>query len=149
MRAIKSGLLGGLSAAPTVEARDSKLDAYSSAREHVHKGVNAEQIDLATNQIAYARLGYTKEVCRSTLGQFARPDEAPDFYHQFRAKPQALGFPCSEAKVSEHIPGRALNFYRHSSFLRRLWSSSLNRDFASSESYPAVFLLFLSKAWIT
>ncbi|MFZ2061336.1 MAG: hypothetical protein WAU82_10030 [Candidatus Binatus sp.] len=135
-----------MSAATTVYAGNSNLNAHSSAREHVHKRVDAEQVDLATNQIAYARLGDSKEVCRRTLGQLARPDETPDFYHQFRAKPQALGLPCSEAKVSEHIPNSTLYLHNRIFLLRRLWSSLIKRDFANSKSYPAVFLLFFSNA---
>jgi len=109
-----------LSAATTVHARNSKLNAHSSARKHVHKGVDTEQVDLATNQIAYARLCDPKEVCRRTLCQFARPDETPDFYHQFRAKPQAFRLPRPEAKVSKHIPDRMLNLHTHTILLRRV-----------------------------
>jgi hypothetical protein len=102
---------GGLCAAPTVDARDSKLNAHSCAREHIDERVEAEQVDLAANEIANPRLGNSKEVCRRTLGQFARPDKARDFHHQLRAKPQALSFFRSEANISEHIPRRLLNLH--------------------------------------
>jgi hypothetical protein len=102
-----------LSAATTVDARDSKLNAHSSAREHVDQRVYAEQVDLATNEIAYPRLGNSKEVCRRTLRQFARPDKTPYFHHQLSAKPQALSLLRSEANISEHIPRRLLKLHRH------------------------------------
>ena len=138
-------LLGGLCAATTAGSSNSKLDAHACSREHVDEHVDAEQIDLATNKIAYPWLGDSKEIRCRALRQFARLNKAPDFHHQLRAKPQALSLPRSKAQVSEHVPGRLLNF--HVSFLaRRLCSRSLNRDLASSKSYLAVFLLFLSNA---
>jgi hypothetical protein len=126
---------------------DSKLYAHSCSRQHVHQRVDAEEVDLATNEVADPRLRHAKEARRRTLSKFARLDEAPNFHHQLRAKPQALSFFRSEAKVSEHIPGRLLNLHRHVCFLsRRRWNNSLNRDLANAKSYLAIFLVFFSKA---
>src|SRR5260370_15657676 len=141
---------GGLSAATTFEDRDSKLNAHSSGREHGDQRVDTEQIDLAANEIANPRLGNSKELCRRTLGQFARPDKTRDFHHQLSATPQALSLLRSEANIPEHIPRRLLNLHSHISRLRyRFWSSSLSRDLARSKSLLAVFLLFFSKACTT
>jgi hypothetical protein len=104
---------GGLSAATTFDAGDSKLNAHSASGQHVDKRVDAEQVDLAANEIANSRLGNSKEVRSRTLRQFARSDKTPDFHHQLRAKPQALSLLRSEANVSEDIPRRPLNLHSH------------------------------------
>lgn len=142
---VMPGLLGGLRAATTAGASNSKLNAHSRSCEHIDERIDAEQVDLAANKIAYPWLGDSEKIRCRALRQFACLDETPDFHHQLRAKPQALSFFRSETQVSEHVPGRPLNL--HVSFpARRLCSSSLNRDLASSKSYLAVFLLFFSKA---
>jgi hypothetical protein len=104
-------LLGGLCAATTAGSSNSKLDAHACSREHVDEHVDAEQIDLATNKIAYPWLGDSKEIRCRALRQFARLNKPPDFHHQLRAKPQALSLLRSKAQVSEHVPGRLLNFH--------------------------------------
>jgi hypothetical protein len=100
-----------LCAATTPGSSNSKLDAHACSREHVDERVDAEQIDLATNKIAYPWLGSSKQMRCRALRQFARLDKAPDFHHQLRAKPQALSLFRFETQVSEHVPGRSLNFH--------------------------------------
>jgi hypothetical protein len=108
-----------LSAPTTVDAEDSKLNAYSSVGEHIDQRIDAEQVDLATNEIADPGLRNSKEVCGRTLRQFARLDKTPDFHHQLRAKAQTLSFLRSETNIPEHIPGRLLYLHSHISLLCR------------------------------
>jgi hypothetical protein len=129
------GFSGGLGAATTIDASDTKLDTHSRAREHVDQRVDAEKVDLAANKIADPWLSDSKEGCCRTLREFACLNQRPCFHHQLGAKPQALGLPGSEAKVTEDVPAGLLNLHRHVSFLRRrFWSNSLNRDLARFNS---------------
>src|ERR1700685_3419092 len=112
-------LSGGLRAATTVRASDSKLDAHSRPREHVDERVDTEQVDLAAHKIADAWLRNAQQACRRTLRQFVSLNETPDFNHQFRTKPQALGLLRAEAKIPKDVSGGLLNLHRHVCFLRR------------------------------
>lgn len=93
---------------------DAKLNTHSCSREHVDERVDAEQVYLATNKIADPRLRYPKEACRRALSKLACLDETANFHHQLRAQPQAFRLLRSETEISEHIPGRTLNFHRPS-----------------------------------
>jgi hypothetical protein len=68
-------------------------DAHPRPRttEHLHKRVDAEQVQLTANNVAYSGLRHTKELCRLHLGQATRLDDSGQLDHEVSTDLEVLG----------------------------------------------------------
>jgi hypothetical protein len=73
------------------------------AGKHTHQGVDTEEIDPSSNEIADPRLRDTEQLSGLALGERAFLDEFPYFDHERRAKPKMLSLILVKAEVGEHI----------------------------------------------
>ena len=59
-----------------------EADVSPTTGEHGYQGVNAEEVDLATNQIANPRLAHTKQIGGRNLRQPSLLDDPHDLGHE-------------------------------------------------------------------
>ena len=80
---------------------------------HVDKGVYAEKIDLALEEIADAGLGDSKHLGRISLLKAPGLNGFTEFDHKIRSNLKVLGFLQREAKIREYVPARSGEFQFH------------------------------------
>src|SRR5260370_7610336 len=80
---------------------------HASMSEHVDQCVNAEQVDLATYQVANARLRDTEECGRSSLREPPCLNLLANLDHASRPQLQILPLLPSNPPISQHLPRTA------------------------------------------
>jgi hypothetical protein len=85
-------------------AADDNLNSNTGVAEHGDKGIDAETIDLASNEVADPGLGYTEQSGGlrlrepTTVNQFAQPN------HEIRPDLEILSFQFRESEIPEDVP---------------------------------------------
>src|SRR5262245_46812933 len=122
-----------------------------SGCEHVDQSVDAEELDLSANQIAYARLCNAEELSSVGLSEGFFLDDGAQVTHQDGPDSEVLGLLLGEAQVLEHVPRGGSDLLGHGFFspagrLRRSANSTAKRARAVSIARCDVFCVFFSNA---
>jgi hypothetical protein len=96
---------------------DDERHVRTSMPEHLNKAVNAKELNLASHEIADARLGHAEQLGRLRLSQTALLDQFTQTDHEVGANAEVLGFVVREPEVTKNVAGRAANSHGHSLLL--------------------------------
>jgi len=102
--------------------------------EHLNKAVNAKELNLASHEVADARLGHAEQLSRPRLSQTALLDQFAQTDHEVGANAEVLGFVVREPEVTKNVAGRATNSHGHS-FLPGLAANSQQLGVPSSRQF--------------
>jgi len=103
---------------------DDQTNASAEASEHVNEGIRAEQVNPATEKVAYPRLGHSENLGSGFLLQATGVDDLLDLDHQVRSDKKMLRLLASESQVTEHVAGRR----------RDLWAVEYDRRRADNQT---------------
>ena len=70
---------------------------------HGNQSIDTKSVDLASNEIADPRLGYSKEICRLRLGEAASLDQLAEPNHQVGPDLEMLRLLARESQVAEYV----------------------------------------------
>src|SRR5712692_1963660 len=77
--------------------------------EHLDEAVDAKELNLASHEIADARLSHAEQLGRLCLSKTAILDQLAQTDHEFGANAEVLGFVFREPEVTKNVAGRAVN----------------------------------------
>src|SRR5437867_8880033 len=90
LRTIRSGLGNfGLST-------NDDLNSNTSMSEHGDQSIDAESIDLPTDEITHSRLGHSEQICRFGLCESTSLDQLAELDHQVGPHLEILSFLARE-----------------------------------------------------
>ncbi len=71
--------------------------------EHADQDINAEEVNLAPDEVADARLRHAEQFGRPGLGKTLVLDQLASGDHEFRPKPEILGLRFRKPEIPKHI----------------------------------------------
>lgn len=88
---------------------DDDLHSNTGMSEHGDQGIDAESIDLPSDEITHARLSHAEQICRFGLCEPTSLDQLAELDHQVGAHLEILSFLARKTEVAKDVAAGASN----------------------------------------